>query len=59
MKEHSVEHGAFWMSWAIDSRHSGKDESRNGPSSWPERLLPERAAIPGHQDGLVESRKSQ
>ena len=34
MKEHPEEDGPLWMSGTVDSRHSRRMASRNGPTSW-------------------------
>jgi hypothetical protein len=41
MKQHSVENSALGMPRTIYSRHSGRMDSKNGPSSWVRALLPE------------------
>jgi hypothetical protein len=50
MKQHLVENSALRMPRTIHSRHSGRMDSKNGPSSWIRPLLPEnRGGAPAGQ----------
>jgi len=40
MEKHPVENGPLRMSGTIESRHSGREASRNGPTSWIGPRLP-------------------
>jgi hypothetical protein len=58
MEKHPVEDGPLRMSRTIDSRHSGRMASRNGPMSWMRSGLPEKREEPRLRRA-IRSRKRQ
>jgi hypothetical protein len=58
MEKHPVENGPLRMSRTIDSRHSRRIASRNGPMSWMRSGLPEKQEEPRLRSA-IRSRKRQ